>query len=281
MSKGKYNPDDYRDYSTKYKVTYRQGALLCLVFLFFNPFSRTQAQAEFSFQLFFEDATGNKDTVTIGYDDNATSGIDAAFGEVDILGSPWNNDFEVRGSDRYTNGTPSFQSKVDIRNSPSLHTIDIHCLAYPFVVSWDSIQFSSPLLSGSELYLPNIADLSFRLAHHSSVGINEEDISNGTDAYIIVWITDSSNIGISVNEILIDNISFFPNPTQNEFFISLENFNEPNLPFKILDISGKVVLQSIANDNTGIDISTLPNGFYIVLVDVEKRKHTAPLIISR
>jgi hypothetical protein len=117
------------------KFSFRLDVLLCLVILLFNPFSKTQAQPEFSFQLFFEDAIGNKDTVTLGYDYNATSGIDAAFGEVDILGVTWNNDFEVRGSDRYTNGTPSFQSKVDIRNPPSFYTIDIHCLAYPFVVS--------------------------------------------------------------------------------------------------------------------------------------------------
>jgi hypothetical protein len=276
MSLGK-----YKVLSIKYKVTFRQDTLLCLLFLVFNPFSKIQAQAEFSFQLFFEDALGNKDTVTIGYDDNATSGIDAAFGEIDILGVPWNSTFEVRGSDRYTNGTPSFQSKVDIQNSPSFHTIDIHCLTYPFVVSWDSIPFSSPLLSGTELYFPNIADLSFRLAHHSSVGINEEAISNGTDAYIIVWITDSSNIGISVNEILIDKISFFPNPTQNEFFISLENSNEPNLPFKIVDISGKIVLQSFANSNSAIDISNLPNGYYIVQVNVGEQFVSKPFIVNR
>ncbi len=123
--------------------------------------------------------------------------------------------------------------------------------------------------------------MSFRLAHHSSVGIYEEDISNGTNAYIIVWITDSSNIGISVNEILIDNISFFPKPTLNEFIISLENSNEPNLPFKIMDISGKVVLKSFANTNTAIDISNLPNGYYIVQVQVGEQVVSNPLIINR
>jgi hypothetical protein len=76
-------------------------------------------------------------------------------------------------------------------------------------------------------------------------------------------------------------LQLFPNPTQNEFFISLENSNEPNLPFKIMDISGKVVLQSFANTNTAIDISTLPNGYYIVQVQVGEQYVSKPLIVNR
>jgi hypothetical protein len=76
-------------------------------------------------------------------------------------------------------------------------------------------------------------------------------------------------------------IHLFPNPTQNEFFISLENFNEPNLPFKIMDISGKVVLQSFANTNTAIDISNLPNGYYIVQVEIGGQYLSKSLIVNR
>jgi hypothetical protein len=54
------------------------------------------AQPEFSFDLYFEDALGNRDTITLGYDPQATDGIDQLFGEESINNQPWDNDFEVR-----------------------------------------------------------------------------------------------------------------------------------------------------------------------------------------
>lgn len=63
------------------------------VFVGGNCFAQTP---EFEFQLYFEDAAGNKDTVTLGYDALATDSIDAAFGEVNILNQPWGNGLDVR-----------------------------------------------------------------------------------------------------------------------------------------------------------------------------------------
>ena len=81
--------------------------------------------------------------------------------------------------------------------------------------------------------------------------------------------------------VLPDKLNLYPNPTQNEFFISLENSNEPNLPFKIVDISGKEVLQSFANTNTAIDISNLPNGYYFVQVQIGEQYVSKSLIVSK
>ena len=54
------------------------------------------SQPEFSFDLYFEDALGNRDTITLGYDPQATDGIDELFGEENIISHPWNNDLDVR-----------------------------------------------------------------------------------------------------------------------------------------------------------------------------------------
>lgn len=61
----------------------------------FQGFSQTLTP-EFEFQLYFEDAAGNKDTVTLGYDSKATNEIDQNFNELDILNQPWSPVFEVR-----------------------------------------------------------------------------------------------------------------------------------------------------------------------------------------
>lgn len=65
------------------------------IFLAFQGFSQSLIP-EFEFQLYFEDAAGNKDTVTLGYDVLATDSIDTAFGEVDLLNQTWGNGLDVR-----------------------------------------------------------------------------------------------------------------------------------------------------------------------------------------
>jgi hypothetical protein len=70
-----------------------------LLILFLLPMYLT-AQEEFSFQLYFEDAVGNRDTLTLGYDLNASNQIDASFGEVNILSQPWANVLDVRIGDK-------------------------------------------------------------------------------------------------------------------------------------------------------------------------------------
>ena len=66
-----------------------------LLIFFFN----TQAQrvAHFESKVFFEDAVGNKDTITIGFDPSANSDFNPSFGEIDIQ-TPFDSIFEVRAA---------------------------------------------------------------------------------------------------------------------------------------------------------------------------------------
>ena len=43
----------------------------------------------FSFELYFEDANGAKDTLEFGYDPSATDSIDPIFQEINIIAQPW------------------------------------------------------------------------------------------------------------------------------------------------------------------------------------------------
>ncbi|MBN9294085.1 MAG: T9SS type A sorting domain-containing protein [Flavobacteriia bacterium] len=70
---------------------------ILFLLLFLSTF--LSAQEEFSFQLYFEDAAGTKDTITLGYDPLATDGIDATFGEANILNQPWGDSLDVRIGD--------------------------------------------------------------------------------------------------------------------------------------------------------------------------------------
>src|SRR5690554_7600324 len=68
---------------------------ILFILLTFQGFSQSLTP-EFEFQLYFEDAAGNRDTVTLGYDQLATDTINSQFGEVNLLNTPWGNGLDVR-----------------------------------------------------------------------------------------------------------------------------------------------------------------------------------------
>lgn len=70
-----------------------------LVLWFFLILSNIMNGQEFIFEMYFEDAIGNKDTLVIGYDINATDSIDSVFGEKNIISVPLDSLFDVRMTD--------------------------------------------------------------------------------------------------------------------------------------------------------------------------------------
>ncbi|MCO5269967.1 MAG: T9SS type A sorting domain-containing protein [Brumimicrobium sp.] len=94
--------------------------LLLFMLIGANGFSQIP---EFEFQLYFEDAEGNKDTITLGYDSLATDGIDTIFGEINTIEEPWSSDdFQVMITDGYfasINGNATYRTKKQI--------IEKHC----------------------------------------------------------------------------------------------------------------------------------------------------------
>lgn len=102
---------------------------------------------EYCFPLYFEDAAGNKDTLYFGFDKNATTGIDSAMGEVNIIGEPYDSSLFAF----FTNATsyekdyclefvkdPTFVSKHQIINN-SYYPIEIGIIArnWPITISWN------------------------------------------------------------------------------------------------------------------------------------------------
>jgi len=81
---------------------------LILAIFFLSSVANSQ---DFSFDLIFTDAIGNRDTLVLGYDDNAGDSIDTIFGEKNIINTPWSNIFEVRIS------SENFETKTQIKEN--------------------------------------------------------------------------------------------------------------------------------------------------------------------
>jgi hypothetical protein len=124
----------------------------CYILICILTLSQIAQGQEFSFQMYFQDSAGNKDTLTMGYDINATDSIDAAFGETNIISTPLSSGLDVRITNEWYNRPQlagTFHTKkqiVDSKDFPII-TIDIYTNHWP--VSWDNSQFNNSCRNGS------------------------------------------------------------------------------------------------------------------------------------
>src|SRR5690606_19299549 len=108
-------------------------------------------------------------------------------------------------------------------------------------------------------------------------------IANGT-----VWakaatvqnpaITDSliiylSNQSTSIEESEQNPYLVFPNPTQSELSIQFEQKNK-EAELQLIDISGRVILQKVIQENYMLNISDIPSGMYILQIRIEGKIYT-------
>ena len=85
--------------------------------------------------------------------------------------------------------------------------------------------------------------------------------TNGTFSYSTIQTVETPNE---------NNISIYPNPFQNEFFINIDELYNP-LRFEIYNQMGQLLhSEVIENENRKLQMSHFPNGIYEVLFWREK-----------
>ena len=277
-----------------------------LFFLFIFTSISAFSQPEFSFDLYFEDALGNRDTITIGYDPLATDGIDELFGEENIISQAWDSVFEVRISDYYDRNAVgeqvSFNTKKCIQyifSQPYFKTnrieIDIHAKHFPIKISCDSTLLQSAERRGTFItsMLPggwfDTGGFVTNLFYNPQTLINFAGFESwplypfnyyyleASDSVFVCWaaIADSNVNTSNVLENKLENkIEVFPNPV----------FNNSNLHFSsgdyynLCNIEGHLI-KSGGIENKIINLENIPPGVYYIKVEKDRKFTTSKLII--
>ena len=270
---------------------------LLLIIAIFYFLTSAQGQ-EFSFQMNFVDAVGNKDSLVIGYDVNGTANIDAAFGETNIIGTPLNPTFDVRISNEWfnrnflaTNGTYHTKKQIihnDCSSWFAIQSIDIKAKHWPVTASWDNSLFNSTCRNGSVFTSVNpggwwnsgspsdlwrLEFLAYNAATFTSNysgGYNRHFayINNNADTISVFWqaFADSSLLVLSVKDVSVTNqeLKVFPNPATEKISIQVPtNFGFVN---KIEIFSSLGQLVKTTNKSNDIDFSQFEKGIYLVIV---------------
>ena len=111
-----------------------------------------------------------------------------------------------------------------------------------------------------------------------------------TDTTIWVYVSDSNGCS-STDTIFIDgvvgiegtkmsySIKLFPNPTQGEIHLQMQDLNAKSMVIHVLDISGRQVYsETVENPNhqyhQTLDLSNTGQGVYFIVIDVDGKRHT-------
>ncbi len=97
----------------------------------------------------------------------------------------------------------------------------------------------------------------------SNTGISNKDS-------ILIWVDKSTSIGESQTE---SSINIFPNPVSDKLTALIADKSiKQNSIIRIVNIQGKILLtQSIENEKEEINVTELPNGFYIFQLVIDNQ----------
>ena len=214
---------------------------------------------QFSFQMKFVDAAGNRDSITLGYDINASDTLDPAFGETNIISTPYSSGLNVRAGNVWFQqnsstgfGQTAFETKTQIvpnicgtGNFWALFPvaeINIVTTHFPVKAYWNSTLFNNTCRNGSvftSIHPGGWWDTGgFRDELNSMDSTtfyqNQYYFLNGSDTVNVYWVplSDTTLLSLGIQEINtgIKSIKIFPNPASD--FISIspgKSFGDINL----------------------------------------------------
>jgi hypothetical protein len=226
--------------------------IITLLFLVAHTATGQILEPRIKFDLFFSDALGHRDTVTIGYDTLAGANIDPEFGEFNLRGIPFDSVFEVRGADNsgfeyqsnptiqyYTTGFCIIESIVQYQS------FIVYAKHWPITITWDSTYFAHQCYDWTHItrisaymFQPQYANGDIRrLNLQDSVIITKNymrqtvDILNsrrhpvegiGLDTIYTVYIGLAGNDPtISTREVVLKAARVFPNPVLSDVHIEV------------------------------------------------------------
>lgn len=265
---------------------------ILFILLTFQGFSQSLTP-EFEFQLYFEDAAGKKDTLILGYDENATDSIDTSFGEINLINQPWTSDsFEVFVTDRGI--TPTIKSKKQIVNPPCTNSwqnwvyrtlfISIKNAQFPIQLSLNTSLLQNNCLNGSFLAVDDDPHWWAYLYLNQSAVLEEPDYLNQyqdttdgkTISYYWLILADSSQQSYILSNDNFEknpNIKVSPNPFNEKITISGE-YPVSNIQFS--NLQGESI-KFERNGNTIVPFNT-SKGLYLLTFELQGNVYTYKIL---
>lgn len=283
----------------KHEKTQKNYAMKKWIFILICLVSKLSFSQTFSFEMYFEDAAGHKDTLTFGYDATATDSIDGAFQEVNIISQPWSNQFKSRicvfetpyfSGEEYDTASVVGYLKKQIKKEDCLDqslyvsVIQLKNAVYPVSISWDHSLFTDPCRSNSIItdwhpgvwfdaiignnpqYPTILKDLDSAYFTHTST--HHIDNNQDTTDVLFFALGNMNQVFLGLDEPT-NGINIYPNPSTGIIHIALKG-NELIQAVNLFDVNGQRFNTPVISN--GIDLSEFSSGIYFMEVQFDSGK---------
>lgn len=274
----------------------KTGCLWVMTFLF----AIANAQEFSAYITFYRTGMYPIDTITIGYDANATDTLDAQFGEVNIYSTPRDTGIDVRigniwnrqNIQEFSLQSP-FQTKKQIvpnrcgTNTASIIELNIVSNKWPVGVNWTKKEFLDSCRNGTSL--TNMHPLHWwnGIGFREVLSVwdwhpiypNQWFYVDGADTVYTYWIGvgDSESVTYLIRDLNPDvtQMRLFPNPANTLFKVELPSDFKLRL-LEVYSLEGTKVLEHFSEQ---VEVSHLLKGVYtVVLHSEDKRRVTTKLV---
>lgn len=254
---------------------------------------------EFSTKFYLTDRNGQKDTLEVGYDANATRGVDVGYNEINFINPLNTNVFESFIIDPSLHNTNNFFLKKQILNKDSMWGalgIIVPFDSLPIKVTWNKSQFNNAerdcsfitdwtyggwFDAGNCSFLENLKDTSNIQINKTFSNYTYNDGIRQYPFYIFyLTFADKEDIRMGVNNIQRNpDIQIYPNPASNFIFINNKS-NESIKRITIFSLNGKFVEY---NDESQLKIncSKWPTGLYMLKMEFNTKTTDSKIQIKR
>lgn len=246
----------------------------------------------FSFELYFEDANGAKDTLEFGYDPSATDSIDPTFQEINIIAQPWSGQFEARiivltnpyafGGEEYATVAEAGHLKKQIKmedcldQSVHISMIQMKNAVYPVTITWDHTLFNDLCRSNSiitdwhpgvwfDAIIGNNPQLPFELkldVPATFTHTSTHNIASNQDTLDVLFFALGSinQVFVGVEEQTQSKLSAAPNPVTDILYFNVKG-NDEIQSATLRDLNGKQ--KDVVLISNSLDLRAVPSGIYI------------------
>lgn len=173
-------------------------------------------------------------------------------------------------------------------STPHVWDVSLGCYGgappYSYSWSWGDGSANDTIANPSHIYTTagwynicvNITDANLCNAYYCQ-NDNVYRKSSGNSMITVDVLNNSTGINQSINKGI--DISFYPNPTRGQFFIEA-NISE-KLTLDIYDINGRNLFRSSVIDHSTIDVTTLNEGIYTLVIKTVNYVINKKLVILR
>lgn len=177
---------------------------------------------------------------------------------------------------RYTlAGSTEYKDTLDLPDG--CYTLEIYDTDHDGLGYWYS---NTPVSSGGE------GETTGFLRLRKVAGGSIENFTTDWGHYLSYTFSVGYGVGIDEEE-LNYNLDLYPNPTEGEFTLALDNFTGDRIQITVLNELGQLVYEDLLSDNNPeglqqheLDFSHLPNGIYLVNVTSDDQTASKKLILK-